>query len=353
MERGTMTFLFVIFCVMLSLMLFPLLLGRYSRDSEGQEPLFIKADNVKNPRYFAKSFRDKLRSALENYPNDKVLHLSKDETVIFADEVEFSPKSEVNEVVLAIQAPLNIPRHCVFQKEIFSEKGVRVGSGSMIRAVAGMENVELDHNVTVVRWVDAEDKLTIHEDCDLGISATAGKRISIASGCTFRRLYAPEICTMDDIVIDSGPQSRHTQDQTSASDKVFRLERVPTHEKLEGSVISNGDLALEPRCEVMQSVHADNNLHISNGSIVRKNVFADGDIIIEDNVTIGGHVFAQKDVFIGSGCRIGTYGQTKSLIARNSITLSQGSVIYSYIGSEKASRVVTKDVFFELISDRF
>ena len=29
----------------------------------------------------------------------------------------------------------------------------------------------------VITWIDAENTLSIFEDCDLGISATAGKRI--------------------------------------------------------------------------------------------------------------------------------------------------------------------------------
>lgn len=348
-----MTFLFVIFCVMLSLMLFPLLLGRYSRDSEGQEPLFIKADNVKDPRYFAKSFREKLHSALENHQEGNVLHLSKDEKVLFADGVTFTPKSEVNEVVLANNVLLNIPSQCVFQKEIYSGKNARVGLRTTIRALAGMENVELNHRVKVVRWVDAENTLTIHEDCDLGISATAGKRITIASGCMFRRLYAPEIYTGNEAWDDHGERIDHHEEDLPDSGRVFRENRVPAHEKRTESVISSGDLTLEPNCEVMQSVHADKNLHICSGSIVRKNVFADGDIVIEDNVIIGGHVFAQKDIFIGRRCRIGTPGQTKSIIARNCIVLARGSVFYSYIGSEQESRVVDQEVFFELISDRF
>lgn len=348
-----MTFLFVIFCIMLSLMLFPLLLGRYSRGSEGQEPLFIKVDNTKDPRYFAKSFREKLLSARDKQQDDSVLHLSKAEKVFLADGVELSPYSEISEVVLATRAPLDIPAHCVLQKEIYSEKDVRVRARTTIRALAGMENVKLDRGVRVVRWIDAENTLSIFEDCDLGISATAGKRITIEFGCTFQRLYAPEIHSGIEPWDDREMPFEHKADEMPASDRVYDQQRVPANEKIDGSVISIGDLTLEQNCEITQSVHADKNLRICSGSIVRKNVFADGDIVIEDNVIIGGNVFSQKDILIGSHCRVGTLGQTKSIIARNCIALSQDSTFYGYIGSEMPSRIVNQELFFELMSNRY
>jgi len=64
-------------------------------------------------------------------------------------------------------------------------------------------------------------------------------------------------------------------------------------------------------------------------------------------------VFAQGSIFVGERCRIGTPGQTKSLVARNSITLSQNSLFFGYIGSELMSSVVIEDVYFEQISVRF
>jgi len=348
-----MTFLFVLFCVMLSLMLFPLLLGRYSRDNDRQEPLLIKSDNVKDPRYFSKSFREKLESAIAGNQAEEVLHLSKDEKVLWADGIEFTPDHDINELVLAIEETLRIPARCRFQKEIYSAKDAYIGSRTTVRALAGLGNVELGEGVHVLRWVDAENTLSIGPNCILGISATAGTRINMEPNCTFRRLFAPEI-RVGRSPVENWDTAAGAQEKTEeSSNQISRQQRVPPKEKIAGSVISSGNLILESDCEVLQSVRAEKNLHICSGAIVRKNVFADGDIIIEDEVIIGGDVFAQGSVFIGSHCRIGTAGQIKSLVARESITVSQGSVIYGYVGSETIGKVVENEAYFELLSGRY
>jgi len=270
-----MTFLFVLFCVMLSLMLFPLLLGHYSREAELQEPLLIKSDNAKDPRYFPKSFREKLESAMTGSHDSGVLHLSKDEKVCRAENTEFTPDYDVNEIVLSFDSPLHIPAQCRFQKEIYSAKDVIVGSKTVFRALAGLQNVTLFDGVQVIRWVDAEDTLSIGSDCSLGISATAGKRIQIELGCTFYRLFAPQIHT-GSFSFDERTLEFEKKEDAASSDQIFRQERVPTKEKLAGSVISSENLILESGCEVMESVHADKNVRVCSGAVVRKNVFADG-----------------------------------------------------------------------------
>lgn len=348
-----MTFLFVLFCVMLSLMLFPLLLGHYSREAELQEPLLIKSDNAKDPRYFPKSFREKLESAMAGGHDSGVLHLSKDEKVCRAEGTEFTPDYDVNEIVISLDSPLNIPPQCRFQKEIYSAKDVAVDSKTVFRALAGLQNVTLSEGVQVIRWVDAEDTLATGKDCSLGISATAGKRINLELGCTFYRLFAPQIHTGSFAFDESALEIEAQEDTAASSDQIFRQDRVSANEKIAGSVISNENLILASGCEVTESVHADKNVRVCSGAVVRKNVFADGDIVIENDVTIYGDVFAQGSIFVGEHCRIGTPGQTKSLVARNSIALSQDSMIFGYVGSEMMSSVVTEDAYFNQISVRF
>jgi len=348
-----MTFLFVLFCITFSLMLFPVLLGYYSRKAQRQEPLLIKSDNVKDPRYFSKSFRRMVETSLKDHPGEETLHLSKDERLLFADQQTFTPDCQVDSIVLAMNAPLDAPAGCKFSKEIYAAYDVRIGADAQIRALAGLNDVTLASGVQFLRWVDAESALDIGPSCHLGISASAGKRLRISKSCSFQRLYAPEIVIGENTGAAVGSPAETMQKRGEASSKLIRMDRVPSSETITGSVIADDSLVLDENCVIHGSVHAGKRLHIRRGAYISGNVISDGDILIEENVSIEGDVFAQGCILVGYQCRIGSEGRIKSIVARKHVSLTEESIIFGYVGTEARGSIIDKDEFYKAMGSMF
>lgn len=348
-----MTFLFVLFCITFSLMLFPVLLGYYSRKAQRQEPLLIKSDNVKDPRYFSKSFRRMVETSLKDHPGEETLHLSKDERLLYADQQTFKPDQQIDLIVLAMNAPLNVPAGCKFSKEIYSAHDVQIGANTQIRALAGLNDITLACGVELLRWVDAESELDIGRYCHLGINASAGRRLRIGTSCSFQRLYAPEIVIGKNIGVTVGSPVGTMPKKQEVSAKLIHIDRVSSNETIAGSIIADSNLVLDENCVIHGSIHAGKRLHIRRGAYISGNVISDGDILIEENVSIEGDVFAQGCILVGYQCRIGSEGRIKSIVARKHVSLTEESIIFGYVGTEARGSIIDKDEFYEAMGSMF
>ena len=84
---GIFIILVVCFIVMTS---FPFILALRTPKDE-QATLVVRSDNVKDPRYFPKAFKEILNKALEKGVFDEFLILSRPEKFVYSEKVKMEP----------------------------------------------------------------------------------------------------------------------------------------------------------------------------------------------------------------------------------------------------------------------
>ncbi|MEG2928939.1 MAG: DHHW family protein [Oscillospiraceae bacterium] len=341
----------LIWCAALSmiLMVLPIFAAMLSAYMEKSEPLFIRQENSKNPRYFAISFSKMIEKALETYDGSGVLHLSRDEKILEADIVPLEPGAECNELVCAVGKEFAPPEGVQFNKEIYAKYNVSLVGTKSVRAVASGENLYIGAGTKLVRWADALGDVTAEENCQLGISVSAGRELRIGKNCSFRRLYAKEI------IFD---EKDETKDITPAQRKILELEKSLNHSPsaskiiqrgvkyvdenntdenqcLNASIITKHDLTVLNGYIVQGNVRSHKSVRLDKGGVICGNLFAEGDVFLENDSRVYGDIFSQGSIFIGANVHIGQYGKVKSIVAREKIQIDHSSRVFGYISAEK------------------
>ena len=294
--------------------------GHYKR-TQGT-PLFINQTRKKDVRYFGHSFRAMLQKARLN-KDRKIITIREEEP--YLEEADLKDRSGcVDSLVLDLHGPLEVPKAITnIKKEVYGSDSVFFTGGGDItcRAICAEKDIHIEKNLMLERWMDAEETIFIHGDCDLGINTAAGKAIHIEGRSVFRRLYAPRIsvgaCAPYEAPSFSG-------DETQAD---------IISEK--GVTISDGDC-------IRGSISSHRFIKIGNNAVVSGNLFADGGIVIGDNAHILGNVFSQENVFLGNGVTIGKEGEIRSVVARGRIHLAAGDQIYGFISCEQEGEIMSR-----------
>lgn len=314
--------------------------------------LVVRSDNKKDPRYFAKSFRSIMKKAFEESGEDGLLHLSKDEPYILGEELgKYVKSGRVDSLVLSSQN-LETAEALTFEKEIYVGGEAKIASGSVLRAISA-QNVTLGVNCRVYRWSDAEEKMAVLPGARLGSSCTSHQYLAISEGCSFLKLYAPtvEVLNRDQVVEAHKPESEQEEFLMLPvmKDIVINWKKVNADDKVGYSIVTAYRLLVGNHAIVMGDIKSKKGVHLCRGAVVYGNVFAEKAIVIEEGCRIYGNVFSQDSVYVGSGCIIGRVGRTKSVIGRQGVILSEGAVIYGYVGCEHKGCTVEVGRFKKMI----
>jgi predicted acyltransferase (DUF342 family) len=309
------------------------------------EPLYISMDYKRNPRYFAKSFKSILKHATHNFtlgPGFHNLTLSREETL----EIILSRTINANDIIdhlIYTPGRLSSGANVQIKKEIYSVGDVFIGPDNNIQALCTEGDAKIGMGTSFNRWLDAGGDIIVEKGCNLGISVTSDKKIYLAGGCTFRRVFGMPITTAN------GPLSKDNHIEVCQKALInHRFSRVKntymppeTHEYndivftkwvqigydsiFEGNIKSYGKITLE------------------KGVVICGNVIADGDIFIGKNVKIGGHLFSQGSIHISEGSYISQPDIVKSIIAKKSIYIEDNVTIYGYVTTEGCGQTGTSE----------
>jgi len=334
------------------MMFAPLVMGYLTLDRKHDHTLPIRQDNTKNPRYFSKAFKALVEAALLKYEGKGTVYLSKDENLCFAKDIPVNIE-QFDSLVVAEEA-FHSNGIQYFSKEIYAKRGASIGPNCVVRAIASNAVLIFKEGCSVIRWADAEEGLYALRDCNLGVSASSASIIMLNLDCSFTRLFAHEIYVCADFskVKPLSSLSRlvtankQTTRNTSTS---VELESVSPDEVLDCSIVSKAGLSLYEGCTVLGDVKSNKGIRIQKGVSITGNVFAEGNVVIEEDAYIGGAIFTQESVFLGPRCEVGRYGVTKSIVARESVILCEGSTVYGYIHCERGGCTVSEDEFPDMI----
>ncbi len=318
----------------------------YYKSSKGSV-MSIRQDKVRDQRYFAHSFRGMIEKALPNAV-DNTLKLSREEHFIDEKGLGELESDTAEQLVIIRDGTFESPEGIkVYDKEIYcGENAVFRTPDVSVRAVYARQRMSLGNRTNVVRWADAEDTLAVYDDCDLGVSATAGNQMSIGRNVKFRRLYAP--------VIYFGQYPDHLIDPLEGRDPLkFTLPLVSDKKKTKHVTNENAtELGTAPYSIVTPSktliveditlqgdIHAMGSVRICAGAGVLGNIFAEGSILLEAGCFVAGNVFSQENLEIEQNVLVGKKGQAISVISRGKMTIKENVVIYGYVSSESGGVV--------------
>lgn len=345
-----MVYVVVLFLLYVVLMVFPFVLGFASpRKSPEERSLFVRDNNLRDPRYFSKSFIRLVEKAWPEREKNKI-RLSKEESYLEGDML--AGKRKIDSIVIA-ENKFYTENSCEFSKEIFAKKSAGLGKNNHVRAIACQEELTLQEGCIVDRWLDSELTLRIHKNCRIGISATSGERVVAEAGCIYRRIYAPEIIIGQDKDIRCRLRCAIYAQEKVSRDILWDCGQIEEGEHLENTIICRDNLKIGKNAVIYGDVKSEKSIHLCSGVMVTGNLIADGEITMEEGIIVRGNVFSQDSIYIGRGCTVGECGMLKSVVARERVKLCVGTVIYGYISGEKDGEILEEDDFFREIQHTY
>lgn len=333
-----------IVCLFLLLLLVPIFGAVIYYRTHKADILHIRQDNIRDARFFGKSFRNMIEMALKDHPEDYI-QLSRKEKFIDADKIKKFPE-EVQDIVISRENDLQIPKEVkIFEKEIYAAKRIWRESNESLefRAAYSKKDMMISENTRVIRWVDTDGTLNCQDHCDLGISASSAEGICMGYGCVFERLYAP--------VIYLGQYSERINDEGKYTDSRFYNLGSPFKQaknvryisddmidedgKVKCTVISEFTLKVTENLIVCGDIRSHKGVRLFENVVVNGNVFAEQDIHVGKNAVILGNVFSQGSIYFEEGSGAGQVGRINSVIAREKISFAGKNRVYGYVSCTK------------------
>lgn len=331
--------IFLIFLILLLIPFMPAIM-ELLRPKDASS-LFIKMNYSKDPRYFGRSFREIIKNLI---PADtsfgiREVTLSKNEKVEIAHSKRILAGEKVNHI-LYITGDLVSEDKVRFNKEVYVKGDAAIGSKNTLSAIACDGSLSISNEVSVVRWADAEGKVEVYDNCNLGISISSGDELRLSKGCKFKRLYGMPITTYN--IDNNQPVLCHGRKDISDDTWILNKDHmiIPPFTRIEKDIIVKGNLRVRKGCILMGSVKTHGELIVEEDVKVSGNLFSERDIEIGEGATISGDVFSQGSITIKRGVSIGSIGKIKSVIGKKGIILGQGVMIYGYAMTEGSGVVV-------------
>ena len=323
----------------------PLILAALYCKFRKSKVLHIQQDYVRDPRYFGNSFRKKLRAALP-VGEDRMLMLSRQEHCLFPQDL--GPEAvTVKELVLALEERFAPKEAYVFEKEIYCAQDAVLPENTQFRALCGEKNVTLAPGCQCLRWVDGAENVIVSSDCDLGLSASSGKLLTLNARTRFQRLYAPEIRlalspeTPAPEIPRVLPEKRHMDiryDLRSVSEN-----QADEQGHIKASLITCHNLRILENLTVEGDISGDWGVRVMAGAVVYGNIFAGADVLLEEGARVYGNIFSQGSIRLGKGASVGMPGEISSLIARLHMECAGENRVYGYVSAGTGGKLIGQE----------
>ena len=313
--------------------------------------LWIRQEKKKDARYFGKAFSSLVEKNLDAVKGNTIM-LSKEETFVDGDEIK-KCGTEMNEMVICRKKDFYAPKEVeIFEKEIYGARNIAfTHEGVILRAAYAKEKMILGEGSVVERWVDAEQTVAIYDNCDLGMSATAGKRLSIGMGCKFHRLYAPEILIgqyPDNARNAVENRQPYILEAAKHLEKVKNIravdhEMVNERKEAEITIITNQNLSILEEIIVKGDICSEKGVRLCDYAVVCGNIFAEGDIHLGVGAVVLGNIFTQGNIFVEKNAMIGQPGKISSMIAREKIFFDKEVSVFGFVSCEGGGSILRKE----------
>ncbi|MGH2827065.1 MAG: hypothetical protein ACRDKF_08855 [Actinomycetota bacterium] len=328
----------------LSLLLLPFLPGVIEmKRPRDDEPLPVVHDNAKDPRFFATAFKRMLIPLLDeanDLPAIVEIQLRRRERLEIHDEL-LVPSKERRRGILAAKS------HAVVEPaaeldEVYAAGNARLESGARVRALACEGSLLVEQGCKIGRWIDAEEAATIGKDCDLGVSASSGGRLTLEAGCTFQRLWGLPIATSPAVIEDDAVTPITRAAEAGLPDSVVwgrEWLSIPSGMTVSRDIVVYGDLEIGAGCVIRGSIKAHGKVDLGEGAQVQGNLISRKAVTVGRRARVHGNLFAEGDVTVSAGAKIGRPGRFKGLYTSTTVSLQAGVTVYGWVVAERGGKV--------------
>lgn len=248
--------------------------------------------------------------------------------------------AHAHDALLLFGHPVLLQDDICCNRELYAASSLCSGRRNRFRAILAEDDIYLGVASRVLRWAHAGSDLRAASGCVLYGRASAGGAIILAPGCSFERMYAPEIRAGLDVA-DTGTATTFepgsTIDRRLGRFRVHGELRLRSGEVLQGNLIARS-ITLADQCCVIGSLKVSRDVFIESGTRVDGAIVAGTTVRIGNGCSIRGPVLAEGTVSLGRNTRIGSRALPSTVSARE-IVLQSGAVVHGTLWARNGGRV--------------
>jgi hypothetical protein len=286
--------------------------------------LLILEQYVRDPRWFGRSYREKLAgfvaAARGDAAYDTNVRLRTEEETRWAPDLTIPPHERLRGI--AVGNRIHICQAAGI-RDAYALDTLTCDRDVVARTMTSDGTLLVGAAVDVLRWIDADGAIEIGSDTNLGVSASGGSTVTLADRVSFQRVWGKPVLTHTaatapfDLPEGTGCAIVGQADITDEKPlivygplRIARGTSVPSHLKV------HGPLSVEP------------------GVRIAGNVIVRGDVTFAADVHVDGHVFSEGDARLGPGCRVGRPGGVKTVYAAGRAWLANDVEIEGWLVAE-------------------
>jgi hypothetical protein len=304
--------------------------------------LHIAQDYVKDPRFFANSFRRKMEPLLAQADGTELpfkgqIKLRKAEDLLIDRELTLTSKTGFRGIAISLG-------NARFDKD----------SGSHDLWIRGRADIEdrfrcwtlavdgdlsLGAGCRIRRWVDSGGTAVIGAGSQLGQSASAAEVLLLDTGIAFQRLFGQPVVVVSSE--ENGGSIKKVGDPL-IDDHAFTDDNglcFPNDCTIDHDIICRGNVRIGARVHVNATIKAHGKITLLAGTEVDGNVISREGIDIGDDCVITGNVFAEGDVAVGKHVTVGTAEAHKSIYSAGKVVLRAGVRVHGAVISERGGTI--------------
>jgi cytoskeletal protein CcmA (bactofilin family) len=255
-------------------------------------------------------------------------------------DAQFDIKNSTIPQLLVGGGDLFLPDDLYFESEVFTVGDLTVGNYAGLRAILAHGAICLGLGSVVLRWVHAKGGLQVAQNVQLFGRASSDVRIELAPGCTFERLYAPQI------TFGAATHPATTLAMPYRDVSVWQPSNTQYFNEMRCRI--KGDVSIPPASGFSVPLVVLGNLRIGSGSwfrcgvkssqqlIVNENSRIDdalvscGRLLIAENCVVKGPVISESSIIIRAGSVIGT-SEFPTTITAPKITIEPGVIVFGTV----------------------
>ena len=237
----------------------------------------------------------------------------------------------------------SLPDNLTFTKDVYAAHGLYSGKRNCFRALLGEDDIYLDEETYVLRWIHAEGKIMASQRGHFFGRASSEKAIYFSRGCTFERTHAPAIFT------STASESQTATEGAPANalpQKIHKLGRsringdvhLSSDEMLIGNVIVTGSIKVDERTHIFGSAKGNGDIELREQVEVQGSLVSTKTIRMASNCYVKGPVLAENEIVIGAGTQIGTPNSPTTVSAPR-IRIAPDCVVHGTLWARVEGRV--------------
>ncbi len=319
------------------------------------EPLRVVREHDNDVHYFARRFRARVDSYLENVTASSkergesisgalqsgIRYLLVRDDGSVAMPVSREPKNSGVNIILAPSA-VTLPRDTALMTELFAANTLRGGEANIFRAILAEQDIFLGKGSTVLRWLHAGGEIRADADCTLYGRASSDQMIVLENGCSFEHLHAPRI--------EFGKPVRHDQanqaDLTTALIGPKALSKtvevtgrrwlihqdvdIPAGRYIDADIVVTGSLRVGAGCHISGSIKGYKDIRVDRDARIDGSVVGIENIYLARGCHVRGPILSERDIYVGPGCLIGMR-QRRTTVNADHLHIAPGTVAFGTV----------------------